>query len=441
MPHPVPRIAWRNVVRHWRHSLGSLLSIVVGFVSIVLFEGYLGDLVEIQAQWYTQRSMMGHVMVERASAAARAGRRHATFDAALQPEDQAVIDGFIAARADEVDARMRALALGGLASTGRSAQVFVGWAYDAGEAARVRGRWAWNVTAGVPLQEAPANSVNVGHTFAELLDCQVPPAEGTVGRDGWPTGVRRPIACRQPRVQLTATTEGGQLNAIDPAIVGAFDAGLKDIDAKFVHLPLALGQQLLDTRAVTFYSITLRDASRAEAFAAGLTEAARRAGRPVVAMRWDRHHYAELYRRSMQVLGIYRTFVVLIVVAIAGMSVFSTVLKSVNERVREVGTLRSMGYRRRHVTSLFTLEAALLAVVASGLGLLASAGLALAIDAAQISYKAGLAAQAIPLTVSLRPSAVGFAAVFLSGVAVLAAWLPARRAARLRIAEALSEAA
>ena len=65
---PVARIAWRNVRRHWRHSLGSLLSIVVGFLAIGMFEGYLGDLEDLQANWYVQRSMMGHVIVEERSA-------------------------------------------------------------------------------------------------------------------------------------------------------------------------------------------------------------------------------------------------------------------------------------------------------------------------------------------------------------------------------------
>lgn len=440
MPHPIPRIAWRSVRRHWRHSLGSLLSIVVGFVSIVLFEGYLSDLVGIQAQWYVQRSMMGHVMVEKRGASETTGR-DSTFDFALDAADQAAVSRFLDERAGQVDASMRALALGGLASNGRSGLIFVGWAYDAEGAARLRGPWAWNVTAGVPLQDAADDSVLVGHTFAGLLDCEVPDAEGTVTREGWPTGERRPIACRQPRLQLTATTEAGQLNAIEPTIVGAFDAGLKDMDARFVHLPLPLGQRLLDTEAVTFFSVTLRDPSRVDEFVADLNGAMATAGRDVVAVRWDAHKYADIYRRSMQVLGIYRTFVVLIVVAIAGMSVFSTMLKAVNERVREIGTLRSIGYLRRHITWLFTLEAALLAVVASVIGLALSAALVALINAAGISYKAGLAANAIALTVSLLPRTCLFAALFLSGVAVLAAWFPARRAARLRVAEALASVA
>jgi putative ABC transport system permease protein len=440
MAHPIARIAWRNVRRHWRHSFGSLLSIVVGFVSIVLFEGYLHDLVDIQAQWYCQRSMMGHVMIEKRGASARTGRE-STFEYALQPPEQALVDDFLRARAGEVQARMRSLALGGLASTGRSGLVFVGWAYDVEDAARLRGPWAWNVSFGVPLQEAPPDSVLVGNTFAGLLDCEIGEASGLVDRRGLPIVATRPFTCRQSRLQLTATTESGQLNAIDPTIAGTFDAGLKDIDAKFVNLPLPLGQRLLDTQAISFYSVTLRDPARADAFARDLVAAADARGLAIDAMRWDRHKYAELYRRSMEVLGIYRTFVVLIVVAIAGMSVFSTMLKAVNERVREIGTLRSVGYRRRHITWLFTLEAALLAAVASVVGLGVSAVLAWLVNEAEISYKAGMAAQAIPLTVSLIPRACLFATVFLSGVAVVAAWYPARRASRLAIADALGHAA
>jgi putative ABC transport system permease protein len=438
-PHPILRIAWRNVRRHWRHSFGSLLSIVVGFVAIALFEGYLDDLRAIQAQWYSERSMMGHVMIEKRGASSRLGR-DSTFDVALPRASQDLIDQFLDEHASEVKARNRALALGGLASNGRAGLMFVGWAYDPAGAAAVRGRWAWNVTAGVPLQNAPANAVLVGNTFAGLLDCTLPETGQAVGPDGLPVAAERPFDCRQRRLQLTATTESGQLNAIDPTIVGTFDAGLKDMDAKFVHLPLALGQRLLDTDLVSFNSVTLKDARNIDPFVAQLNAAAAARGVDVQAMRWDEHKYAELYRRGMQILGLYRTFVILIVVAIAGMSVFSTMLKAVNERVREIGTLRSLGYRRRHIGALFTVEAAMLSGVASCVGLLLSGAVVAAINGGGFSYNAGLAAQAIPLTVSLLPGVCVFAAVFLSAVAVCAAALPARRAARLGIPDALGHA-
>jgi len=89
------------------------------------------------------------------------------------------------------------------------------------------------------------------------------------------------------------------------------------------------------------------------------------------------------------------------------------------------------------VVRLFTLEGGLLALVSSAVGL-AVASIAIAsINAAGISYSAGVASQPIPLTVSLLPEAVIAATIFLAGVAVLASLLPARRAARLAIADAL----
>jgi putative ABC transport system permease protein len=304
----------------------------------------------------------------------------------------------------------------------------------------MRGAWAWNTLAGKPLHLADPNSVLVGEGLGRLLDCEVPPPERTVYRNGLPVVKERPLRCRQPRVQLTATTTSGQLNAVEPAIAGTFDGGLKELDSRIIHMPLPLAQRLLDTDGVSFYTVSLTRRGRAGRFAAELAASARARGVDLVAIPWREHYWGELYRRSMTLLGLYRLLVVIIVVTIAGMSVFTTMLKAVNERVREIGTLRSIGYRRRHIVALFTLESAMLALVSSAVGLAATAVLTAVINGADATYSGGIASQPIPLTVSLLASASVFATVFLSGVAVLAALFPARRAARLPIPDALGHA-
>jgi putative ABC transport system permease protein len=437
---PLVRIAWRNVRKHWRHSLGAILSIVVGFVAIGLFEGYLRDLEALQRDWYVHRGMTGHVIVERRGGSASEGRQD-PWRYALDPGAQAAIEAFLAERHADVSSRMRVLQLGGLASTGEAGVGFIGWGLDVAESTEVRREWAWNVTAGLPLHASDEHSVIVGNGLGALLGCTGPSPQTAMGRDGRPTGERRPMTCRQGRIQLSSTTEHGQLNAIDPTIVGLFDAGVKDVDNRFVHLPLPLAQRLADTDAVTMYMILLRDAREAEAFAAALGDYTAARNVDVAAIPWNQHRIAEMYRRTTSILSIYRTLVVLIVVAIAGMSVLTTMLKAVNERVREIGTLRSIGFRRRHVLALFTTEAALLASVSSGVGLIATWLLIQIVNGAGLSYSGGVAATPIPLTVSLVPSACLFALVFLSSVAMAAAILPARRAARLSIPDALGHAA
>lgn len=436
---PLFRIAWRNVRKNWRHSLGSMLSIVVGFVAIGLFEGYLSDLEDLNRRLYEQRAMFGTVLVEKLGASASEGRQDPLAFLLHRPE-QAFVDGLLSARQSEVVTRMRVLLLSGLASSGRAGVVFFGWGHDVAEGTRLRGPWAWNAVAGRPLHLSGPNSVMVGGGLARLLDCDGPRVGEVVNRDGTLIAAERPFTCRRGRVQLAATTESGQLNAVDAEIAGFVDAGLKELDTRFALMPLPLAQRLLDTDAVSFYVVGLADRGEAARFAADLNAAARGRGLALAAVPWYDHVYGEYYRRGMALLGLYRVLVVLIVVTIAGMSVFTTMLKAVNERVREIGTLRSLGYRRPQIVVLFTLEAALLALVSATVGLAVTAVAVALINGAAISYTAGVASLPIPLTVSLLPRAVAFAAIFLSGVAVFASLFPARRAARLSIPDALGHA-
>ncbi len=431
------RIAWRNVCRHWRHSLGSMLSIAVGFVAMALFQGYLTDLESLQASWNGQRSMLGSVIIERPGASASEGRQN-PLAYLLTGEDQAFVDDFLRQRATEVVARVRVLQVTGLVSAGRTGVLFGGWGHDVVDGARMRGPWAWNAVAGKPLHLAAPESVLLAGRLGRLLGCQPVGDTGAVGPGGRLTAVERPFACGQARLQLAATTVSGQLNTVEPEVAGLFDAGLGELDARFLLLPLPLAQQLLDTDRVSFYTVALvGDAAAAPAFALDLTRAAQARGLSLAATPWREHLFGELYRRTMDMLQVYRGLVVLVVVTIAGTSVFTTMLKAVNERIREIGTLRSLGFRRRQIMELFTIEGGLLAGVSCAVGLGLATVAAAAINLADLSYSAGLTSQPIPLTVSLRPDVVIVASVFLVIVAVAASFLPARRAARLAIADAL----
>jgi len=440
IPMPLARIAWRNVRKNWRHSLGSMLSIVVGFVAIALFQGYLSDLERIQIRWMEQKSMVGSVIVEKPGASGSEGRQD-PLAYVLTRDDQAFVDAFLRSHASDVVDRMRVLQLGGLASAGRTGVMFGAWGHDVAEGARMRGPWTWNAVGGKPLHLAAPGSVLLGGGLGRLLDCEGPSVASAVGPGGGFIAEERPFTCRQARVQLAATTVSGQLNAIEPAVAGIFDAGVSEVDARFVLMPLDMAQRLLDTDAVSFYTVALSgDVAATERFASVLSAEARAKGLKIVAIPWRVHPFAELYRRGRDVLGAFRVLVLFVVVVIAGMSVFTTLLKSVNERVREIGTLRSLGFRRRQLVRLFTLEGALLATLSSVVGLVVAALAVTGVNAAGVSYSAGVASQPIPLTVSLSAGVIVGATLLLAGVAVFAAFFPARRAARLAIPDALSQA-
>lgn len=422
------RMAVRNVRKHWRHSLGSMLSIAVGFVAIALFSGYLDDLATRQARMLSLRSMLGDVIVEHADARARA-HRDDPWAHQLGDAEQRFVEDQLAAAGAQVRARARFLDITGLASAGRAGAVFLGIGHDVAEGRVLRGELVDDASAGSPLAVGPDDQVLLADGLGAALEC--------LPQQGHP-GARPGLTCKRARVQLTATTQAGRLNVVEPRVVGLVGAGLKELDARLLTLPLPLAQRLTDTTTISRYSVQLAPGVDPAAFAARLEAAARARGVPVVATRWQEHPIGDLYRRSMELLDAFRVFVVVIVVAIAAMSVWMTMMRAVAERTREVGMLRSLGFLRRHIVGLFLLEASWLTLASCVAGALATLVLIAACNRSGISYKGGVLADSIPLTVAVVPGVWLSAVAFLSMVAALATWLPARRAARLAIPDALA---
>lgn len=433
------RIAARNAWRNWRHSLGSMLAIAVGFTALALFDGYLGDFGRMLGAMMEERFMMGSLVIEATGySASLIGAR--AKPPQLGEAEQAFIDGWLRDHAADVVVRVRSRFVVGLASNGHASAPFIGWGYDPAEAAILRRRFAWDAWYGKPLHEAGPDSVQLARGLSGLLECEPAAEESPLGPDGMLVPKARPFACRRSRVQLMGTTASGQVNAVEPEVVGIVDGGGNELDARIVMMPLALAQRLANARDVAQYNVLLRDPARVEPFLRDLGAAARARGLAIDAIHWQESYHGVQYRQGMGLVRTFRAFMAFVVVGIAGMAILTTMVKAVNERTREVGTLRSLGFVRGQVTRLFALEAALLAAGACAAGLVVTLVASAAINGAGITYRGGMLAQPIPLAVAMDPMSYARIALFLVAVAVVAAWLPARRAARRRIPDALAYA-
>jgi putative ABC transport system permease protein len=120
----------------------------------------------------------------------------------------------------------------------------------------------------------------------------------------------------------------------------------------------------------------------------------------------------------------------LLAVLIAGLGIVNTLTMNVYERVREIGILRAAGMTRRQVWRMVVVEAGTMGVVGAFLGCAAGVGLGIALGGVAGLSSSG-AGPAIPWPT------IGLAAAFGIGIAMLAAFQPARIASRISIVRAV----
>ncbi len=197
-------------------------------------------------------------------------------------------------------------------------------------------------------------------------------------------------------------------------IAGIFELGVRELDARYVYLDLKQAQTLLDLPG----GVTVIDTTVAEIFQAD--EVARRLARlnGLRAESWMETNGQLLNALSSQSMT---TEMIRVFVGISvAFGIASVLAVSVVQRTREIGILRAMGSPRGQILRVFLLQGGLLGLLGSACGGLVGWGLV------QVFNLFGPRLFIIPVDPTLVPLAMLVATV----TGVLAAAMPARRAAR-----------
>jgi putative ABC transport system permease protein len=404
-PAHIVRLAIRNVFRQKVRTAITLAAIVFGVVGLILSGGFIHDtffrLGEVIIHTQT-----GHVQIAKDGFFSFGSRSPDRYFIA-KPDEVAQA---LRARREVADVLAR-VHFSGLLNNGRTDLAIIGEGVEPDREAKLG--TSLRVTAGRALTDQDRHGAFVGQGLADALKL----APGTP-------------------VTLVVNTADGAMNTADLEVVGVFQSFSKDYDARAIRIPLAAAQELLGTRGANLLVVSLartRDTP-------GAVAAARELGAPrgLEVKAWN--ELSDFYDKTVQLYDRQFGVLRLIILVMVLLSVANSINMNLFERVGEFGTMRALGDRGSKILVLVVTESAMLGLIGAALGVLVGIALALAISAVGIPMPPPPNSN-LGYTAAIRlvPSVIGSA--FLTGwiATVLASLLPALRASRMPVVDALRQ--
>jgi putative ABC transport system permease protein len=278
----------------------------------------------------------------------------------------------------------------------------------------------------------------LGEDIGDTFGCVPERKERLLTKVGGYAPMERPFRCERPNLQLTVTTDAGQVNAMGVTIGALGGVGLRGIDSWYMMMSLPKAQQLHDTREISHLRLRLKDSKMFPTFVERFNSAAREAGLELRAFDWRDHILARVYKRTMSLFLVFRDLVSAVILTISGMSVLNAMVKSVNERQREIGTLRSLGFRGSRIISIFTTEGLVIGVLGSAVGGGISIIASLILNQVEFIYFAGFLSDPVPFVIGVVPRLYLYSLLILCTIAAVASFFAARRAVKITIPALLS---
>ncbi|SIO94747.1 ABC transporter permease [Vibrio spartinae] len=239
-------------------------------------------------------------------------------------------------------------------------------------------------------------------------------------------------------VTLLTTTSDGVLNAVDFKVSGIFSSGIPDLDKRQLYIPVELAKSLIATSKVSTLSVYLYRTKQTSLIREEIDKVLKRKKlvNKVITTPWQNlaifyTKVKNLYNRIFAIMGGVMALVVFI-------ALYSSMITSVTERTREIGTLAAIGAYPGEIIRGFLIESGILALVGSAIGGVAAAFVSYLLTICVVNMPpAPGRTQSYPLHLTFSFELFSYVAGIVMIVCLIAAWFSSRKGVKTPIIEAL----
>ena len=457
-------LALRNLLRNRRRSLATVLAMAIGCTSILLFGGFSAN---INYMMHTRHVQVGgHLQIQ---------HRDFYLYGSGNPTAYGINDYteiVTAIQNDEVLRNMVVVAsptlqFGGIAGNyaASASRTIIGNGFIAEDISRMRLWNDFNLQTNAPvfaLEGAPADAAIVGTGVARVLQlcdalkiarCQKPEKENKTNGANVPDDIAQlslqetqaasdAIKTTLSRIGVLVVNSRGAPNVTSLQVVRAEEQGVKEFDEVYVMMHFAKLQQLIYGKSppsATSIMLQLRHSNQIPAALARLHPILANFSANQALSVLDFRTLNPFYVQTIQMFDTIFGFVFALIGAIVLFTVGNAMNTAVVERTVEIGTLRAIGLRRAGIRRLFVVEGALLGLCGAGLGVVLALVLSVTVNQMGMTWWPPGNIDPLPLTITVvgETRMVIGTTVGLVCIAILSAWWPAYRAARMDVVDAL----
>jgi ABC-type lipoprotein release transport system permease subunit len=240
------------------------------------------------------------------------------------------------------------------------------------------------------------------------------------------------------RITLVGSSTHNQMRQRTMTIGGIFDIGMPDIEKRTVYMSLSEAENLYDMNgAASEVMLILKQIGQE-----GQVKKALASSLPGYVIDTWQTSFKDLESAVGTKTGVMNIFSIVILI-IAGIGILNLLLMAVYERTREIGLLGALGLKPRQITILFLLEGALMGVVGIVFGVVLGLAFNIWLGRVGFDYSQFSSVTAYTALINERVySTLGLERIVQRTmtvliIATLAAFYPAREAAKKEPAEAL----
>lgn len=377
------KLALRNIARHKKRSIVTIMTIALGFTALGVIGGIVNNIFSRLKEQAIIGEKLGHLTLAKKGYFEYGKMNPEEY--VWGEEDLNKILSIIN-KNPEVTISTPRLSLFGVVSNGKSSTIFITEAIVPKDDKKlvitdVDGRSGSLQTVSLDTEGKDKAVVAIGSELSENLNIK-----------------------KGENLTLLVSTIDGITNAVDVEVGHIYNTGNPATNDKFILSNFYMAQELYDTKGAERIIVTIKDPENIYKVKEQLIQDLNVAGYEVSSKVWS--EVSLTYSKVKKMFGIIFRVLTIIITVIVLLTLLNTMQISVAERTREIGTLRAIGLIKRRIIYLFCLEGLIMGILGCAIAVPILLLITFILKSLKVSFIPPVASTEVPIELIIKMKSV-----------------------------------